>query len=250
MKYLLISMLVMGNIRGLDCSASRKGCSPCYGGRKSPELNREYYLPPSQITWRQVSEEELKENDRKASVSHMTQSFQYSGRGIERLEGEPRTQICDGGRPYHRVGEESPREFPSQKRRRSSSATTTMSESSDSSDGSQNLDRPTTLCDRLRLSLAGICTSSRWVWTPAQTGYNPLTRQNSFVDDQEPGLQHRTQVVDTRRRIVSLPFSTTPKPSAPPASLYPYTSAAGARQMISIPGNNKPYAAKKSKNQK
>lgn len=237
MKF-ITCVLILGlgatKLTGLDCSGSRKGCSPCYGGRKSPELNREYYLPPSQITWRDVSEEELKENDRKASISHMTQSFSYSGRGIERLEGETRTQICDGGRPYS--------EFPSDRwaRRRSSSATTTMSDSGSDSSDATDLDRPTTLCDRLRLSLAGICTSSRWVWVPAQTGYNPLKRQNSFVDDEQPGLRHRTEVVDTRKkRVLTMPLSDVmkpPAPKAPSASLYPYKSASAPRQMVSVTG--------------
>jgi hypothetical protein len=201
MKHFLISLLVVVNLSGLDCSGSRKGCSPCYGGRKSPELNRDYYLPPSRITWRQLSqeEEELKENDLKARGS-------FEVRGIERLEGERepypyrRVMVGDGGAPYRPVGYIY-RELP--KRRRSSSATTTLSDSgSDSSDG-QDMDRPQTICDRLRNSIAGICTQSqsKWVWTIPTS---PLKRQGSFVDSEQPGLMQRTTVVDTRRRTVPL----------------------------------------------
>lgn len=275
MKYLILGVIISSMAHASQDSDKNRSCIPCYGNRKrpaSPQLNRDYYLPPSQITWRAVSEEELKENDRK-----MTSSFQY--RGTARLEGETyphhRVQVGDGGGVYQRVGEESPQGYPS--RRRSSSATTTLSDDSDSSDNTQDLDRPTTLCDRLRLSLAGICTQSKWVWTvPATT----LQRQNSFVDSDQPGLQHRTSVVDIRKRVVpSLPFSSSCSSSSSSSSsslscsssssttihtfaqplartrtnkiprttsLYPYKSSESSTSMISIPGNNKPYAARKN----
>ncbi len=239
---LVVGLLLAGSIYGLDCSGSR-ACNPC-GGRKSPELNRDYYIPPHKITWRHVSEEELKENDRK-----MTQSFVYTGKGTQRVEEYPhsRVQVGDGGRPYARIGEESPTVLPG--RRRSSSATTTLSDSGSDSSDTQDLDRPTTLCDRLRLSLAGICTQSKWVWTyPTRE----LSRQTSFVDSEQPGLSQRIEVIDMRKRSVVPVMQPLEKKSktATPGSLYPYTTATGGQKMVTIAGNNKPYATKRSSRSK
>lgn len=206
MKYLVITLLAVGNIKGSDCCGSRTK-SP------SPELNREYYLPPHKTIRRDLREEDLKENDLRATIQ--------------------RPGIGDGGMPYtHSSGQfyrpagrssSEAWEFPSSQRRRSSSATlvrrpvrrslgeggsstseggTNISDSSDHSSDTQNLDivspvtRPETLCDRLRNSMAGICTQSKWVWTIPTTP--AIERQYSFVA--ELGFKNKTQMIDTRRK--------------------------------------------------
>jgi hypothetical protein len=200
----------------------------------SPDLNREYYVAPDKVTWRKLTEEELKENNRK-----VTKTFYL--KGTERLEGP---KICtrgdiermDGGGLYIKEGEESPTigyrqaSFStSMSPSACSRSISTSSSDTDSSDG-QDIDRPTlTMCDRLRLSLAGICRGSRWTWTTASTGHIPLAlpgvasakrgpspvqrqfpptqtlrRTGSFVDDEQPGLSQRSTVVDTRKRSSSM----------------------------------------------
>ncbi len=211
MVHLITIVLITSNIMASEGSF-RSCCNPCSSHRRSsfetrpvsPEYNRDYYTPPDQITWRSTTDQEQKELKSLRDEAILT-------------KGKMHKPVCigDGGMPYTSLRYH--------QRRRSSSATTTLSDSgSDSSDGMDvdrpdlrslpglrsaerevggGVGRPNTLCDRLRLSLAGVSTQSKWVWTfPRQE----LQRQLSFEDDEQPGLRHRTQVVDTRKKTYVL----------------------------------------------
>lgn len=258
----MLGVIISLYMNATEDSWRLRSCTSCYGARNpappamrpvspvSPELNRDYYIPPSRITWRKVSEEELKDEEGKISQSFIirgkTKRECYIGVGVG---------VGDGGLSYSRVGEDSP---PLPVRRRSSSATTTMS---DGSDG-QDLDHhtpPTTLCDRLRMSLSGVCTQSRWVWTypldeahglqPVRRSLGEGGRASSFVDDEQPGLQHRTQIVDTRKRIIAAtraPLVAPDPKKQRTGSLYPYKSSASGEKMVSIQTKERTKSSKSS----